>query len=85
MTTRTKFWLKIVMTVLFVAVEVFTFSQSVVPAFEEPSLGHVLRACGTQICFVLALLFLWLGERTRISQEVGWGGLAMAALIFGLI
>jgi hypothetical protein len=85
MTVRTKFWLKIVMTVLFVAVEILTFSHSVAPAFEQPSVSHALRACGTQISFFIALLFLWFGERTRVSQESGWGGLAMAGLIFGLI
>jgi len=73
------------MTVLFLGAEVFTFSYSVLPAFELPSVRHALRAFGTQICFLLALAFLWFSQRTRISWDVGWGVLAMGALLFGLI
>jgi hypothetical protein len=82
MTTRTKTWLKIAMTLLFIAVEVFAFSYYVTPAFEQPSLGHIVRAVGSQSCFVLSLLFLWFGERTRISWDAGWGALGLSALLF---
>ena len=85
MNTRAKFRLKVLMTVLFVIGEVLTFGHSVVPAFEQGSVGHVLRGVGTQTCFVLAVLFLWFGERTRISFDAGWGALALGTLIFGLI
>lgn len=84
MTTRTKIWLKIVVTILFIATEVFTFGYSVMPVFGQPSLGHIVRGVGTQSCFVLSLLFLWFGERTRISWNTGWGALGLFTLLVSL-
>lgn len=72
------------MTILFIAVEVFTFSYLVTPAFEQPSLGHIVRGVGTQSCFVLSLLFLWFGERTHITWDAGWGALGLSTLLVSL-
>jgi len=81
MTNRTKFWLKVAFTLLFIAVEIFTFHQSVVTAFEQPPAGAIVRAIGFQLSFVLGLGFLWFGGRTRISEDAGWGALALFTLI----
>jgi len=84
MFNRKKFWLKVAFTLLFVALEVFTFRHSVITAFEQPSAGAVVRAVGSQLSLVLCLGFLWFGGRTRISEDAGWGALALFTLIVSL-
>jgi len=82
MTTRTKFWLKVGVTVLFVAVEVLTFRHSVMTAFTQPSASATVIAIGSQLSFMFGLAGLW--NRTRVAQNAGWGSLFMFTLIVSL-
>jgi hypothetical protein len=84
MTTRTKFWLKFGATLLFVAVEIFTFHHSVLTAFERPSVNATAIAIGSQFSLILWLGCLWFGGSTRATDDAGWGSLAMFTLIVTL-
>lgn len=82
MTTSIKFWLKVAVTLLVIAVEAFTFRHLVVPAFAEPSLSAAVLAAATQLSFVLGLAGLW--NRARVAQDAGCGSLLMFMLMVSL-
>jgi len=82
MSTRTKFCLKVGVTLLSIAVEVFTFRHSVITAFTQPSASATVIAVGSQLSFLLGLAGLW--NRTRVAQDVGWGSLMLFTLIVSL-
>ena len=84
MTTRTKFWLKVGVTLLFIAVEIFTFRHSVMTAFRQPSVSATVIAVGSQLSFVLGLGGLLYGGRSRVAENAGWGSLALFTLIVSL-
>jgi hypothetical protein len=84
MSTRTQFWLKVGVTFLFIAVEIFTFPHSVMTAFRQPSVSATTIALGSQLSFVLGLSGLWYGGRARVAEDAGWGSLVLFTLIVTL-
>ncbi len=74
---------KIGASLLFIAVEVITFRNTVVPAFRLSSVSHTIVAAGSQLGFMIGVAFLWFG-RGRAAEHAAWSSLGAFLLIAAL-